>query len=82
MFKPMYRRGGCTTEHLAMKKVVFAEASFGKSMIVVEKVLKFIGTVLKWENEFAISEFEGIQTFWKKRKLESFFLKFVKKSEN
>ena len=35
----------------------------GNSRIVVEHILKFIEIVLKFENDFEISEFYRIQTF-------------------
>ena len=53
----------------------------GNSIIVVEHILKFIEMVLKFENNFKISEFYPSQIFAKVEKLEDFFenLKFLGK---
>ena len=55
------RRGGCTTVRRAMKKQFLKMSAalkvLGNSRIVVECILKFIEMVLKYDDEFEISEF-------------------------
>ena len=59
--------GGCTTMRRAMKKQFLKIIASWKrlliSIIVVEKVLKFIEMVLKCEIHFEISEFDRSRTF-------------------
>ena len=52
----------------------------GNDIIVLEDILKFIEIVLKFGNDFEISEFYPARTFSKSRKL--LFLKFSKFREN
>ena len=66
------QRGGCTTVLLTMKKwflkMSAAIKMLGDDIIVVEHILKFIEMVLKFENDFEISEFHKPRTFVKVEK--------------
>ena len=52
----------------------------GNSIIVLEHILKFIEMVLKYENDFEISEFDRSRTFNLFLEI-VIFLKILKKSE-
>ena len=77
--------GGCTTVLLTMKKLFWKIIALWKclwiTIIVVEHILKFIERVLKFENDFKISELYRSRTFQKSWKMR-WFLKFSNFLEN
>ena len=80
------RRGGCTTMRRTMKKqflkIIASWKCLGITMIVLKNILKFTEILLKYWNDFEISEFYRSQTFRKKLKIIRFlkirnFLKII-----
>ena len=63
-------------------KVIALLKCLGVTIIVVEQILKFIEMVLKFGNDFEISEFYRLLTFPKSSKMMRLFLKFSNFLEN